>query len=72
MVLFKQRPGADRKLGVSRSVIRDRYGPQGEWGVGGKAPRRHVYAKVTPKVRDGFVCRADRSPIYGGGAAVYG
>ncbi len=67
MILFQQRPGADRKLGVGKSLYKDGfpYGqPAGDsfaWG-GGVAPwRGRVYARVTPKVGDGFVCRADRS-----------
>jgi hypothetical protein len=31
-----------------------------------------AYAKVRPKKHARFVCNADRSPIYGGGAEVYG
>jgi hypothetical protein len=70
VIMFKQRPGADRKLGVGRSKsVKDGfpYGqPAGDlfaWAPrGGVAPwRGRVYARVTPKVGDGFVCRADRS-----------
>jgi hypothetical protein len=67
VILFQQRPGADRKLGVGKSLYKDGfpYGqPAGDifaWG-GGVAPiRGRVYARVSPKVGDGFVCRADRS-----------
>jgi hypothetical protein len=70
VILFKQRPGADRKLGVAKSALVDGfpYGqPAGDffgWGaaldlqapIGGR-----VYARVSPKAGDGFVCRADRS-----------
>ena len=64
VVLFKQRPGADRRLGKDRSFI---YGADqhGQWliiGLGGEG--RRLYAKVMRKRRDGFVCRADRSPIF--------
>jgi hypothetical protein len=59
VTLFKQRPGADRKLGAVRS---DR---QASWGI--RVPQAktgwRVYTQVSPKVGDGFVCRADRSPI---------
>jgi hypothetical protein len=59
VTLFKQRPGADRKLGTDGSKLRPEWG-EGFWGM--KAPERgRVYAKVTPKVGDGFVCSADRS-----------
>ena len=54
---FTKRPGHHRKLGDARSS-RD-----GGWGIKyGQA--MGVYAKVTPKVGDGFVCSGDRSPIY--------
>jgi hypothetical protein len=58
VVLFKERRGADRKLGADQS------GPHGDWGIA--ASRRksqhgdRVYAKVK-RSGDGFVCRADRS-----------
>jgi hypothetical protein len=69
VILFKQRPGADRKLGADRSsggdpaIVSSR---SGDWQV--SAPKGtlhhgdHVYAKATRKVGNGFVCRADRSP----------
>jgi hypothetical protein len=58
VVLFKQRPGADRKLGADRTGGPG--SPADRWGL--VAPTRgHVYAKVRPEVGDGFVCRADRS-----------
>jgi hypothetical protein len=61
VILFKQRPGADRRLATLRSQFRPHYG-RGDWGM----PRvRHghdrVYAKVTPRVHDEFVCGGDRS-----------
>jgi hypothetical protein len=61
VTLFKQKPGADRKLGAVRS---DRVDPG--WGV--RVPQAkagwRVYATVSPKVGDGFVCSGDRSPIW--------
>ena len=64
VILFSKRPGPDRKLGATTS------GPQWEsqnWRVGVKGLKnvgRVFYAKATPKVGDGFVCRAGRSPLY--------
>jgi hypothetical protein len=61
VILFTKRPGADRKIDTLRSQFRPDYG-EGIWWM---PPHRHlhrVYAKVTRKVGDGFVCRADRSP----------
>ena len=63
VVLYKQRSGADRKFATARSV-------GGWWEVDTdrvKLPRTGglAYAKVTPKVGDGFVCRADRSKLRG-------
>jgi hypothetical protein len=60
VTLFKQRPGADRKLGADRSD------PRGSgWGV--RVPQaKHgwrVYATVSREEGDGFVCSGDRSPI---------
>jgi hypothetical protein len=66
VILFKQRLGADLMLATAQSQFIPRYG-KGDWevpGAEGKGPARHharVYAKVTPKVGDGFVCRGDRS-----------
>jgi hypothetical protein len=63
VVLFKRRPGADRRLGSDRSHV-SRHDAHGYWEV-----RIHrdigfrVWAKVKPKVRDRFVCRADRVTI---------
>jgi hypothetical protein len=70
VTLFKQQPGADRKI----IDVRSEGGAEwlsafGTWGYGvrqGSLPVQHgwrVYAKATPKVGDGFVCRGDRSPI---------
>ena len=66
VIVFRKRPGPDRKLGATRS------GPQARshnWRVhvkvGKEKPRTpplgDAYAKVTPKLGDGFVCRADTS-----------
>ena len=62
VVLFKQRPGADRKLATLRSQFRPDYG-KGIWGMP-RAPAAsdaQVYAKVRREVHDEFVCRGDRS-----------
>ena len=66
VTLFKQRPGADRKLGVAKVMFVDA-GPNGStgWGISVQAKAGlHVYATVSPKVGDGFVCSGGRSPIY--------
>ena len=64
VILFRKRPGPDRKLGATTS------GPQWDahnWRVHVKglktnsSPVGRVYAKATPKVGDGFVCRAGHS-----------
>ena len=66
VILFRKRPGPDRKLGATTS------GPQWEshnWRVRVKglkkwsSPVGRVYAKATPKVGDGFVCRAGHSRV---------
>jgi hypothetical protein len=59
VTLFKQRPGADRKLGVAKIMFVDGW----DISVQRKAGL-HVYATVSPKVGDGFVCSGARSPIY--------
>ena len=64
VVLFKQRPGADRKLGTDRSNF-DPDANKGKWGLLAR-PVHLVYARVRAKVRDGYVCRADRSKTVGG------
>ena len=72
VTLFKQQPGADRKIVAVRSGGGGpKTGPPaGTWGMGvpqGSLPVKagwRVYAKATPKVGDGFVCRGDRSPIW--------
>jgi hypothetical protein len=63
VTLFKQRPGADRKLGVSRSRA---YSGDARWGWHtrqGQVDRGdRVYANVERKVgKGGDVCRGDRS-----------
>jgi hypothetical protein len=62
VVLFEQRPGADRRLGTDRSRFTPRYPGQGYWEVTVHRGKRRAYAEVRREVRDGFVCRADRSP----------
>ena len=65
MILFKQRRGADRKLGSDRNKKLGEDADPADpgwftWGLRAPVDGR-VYARVTPKVGDGFVCRADRS-----------
>ena len=70
VTLFKQRPGADRKIFAVRSGAR--FGtkkpspPAGGWGRTVRQAKAgwRVYAEATSKVGDGFVCSGDRSPIY--------
>ena len=62
VTLFKQRPGADRLIGTVQSR---RHGL--DWSMSVPRPAKgglHVYATVSPKVGDGFVCGPDRSPIH--------
>jgi hypothetical protein len=68
VILFKQRPGADLKLGADRTSGGDPTNissRSGDWQVspptGTLHDGDHVYAKATRKVSNGFVCRADRS-----------
>jgi hypothetical protein len=63
VILLRQRPGADRKLAVRTSItVPPRHGDVGFGAWGWYGPTRgRVYARVTPKVGDGFVCGADRS-----------
>jgi hypothetical protein len=70
VVLFKQRPGADLELGKDRTgggFTGDHPGYVHGWGFieAPRGVRGDVYAKVRPKVRDRFVCRADRAPNTG-------
>jgi hypothetical protein len=59
VVLYKQRPGADRNLGATASDSRP--GNWGDWWE--TSPARHrVYAKVKREQHHRYVCRADRSP----------
>jgi hypothetical protein len=64
VIVFKQRPGADRRLGTERSEFEPRYGQGHWWLVLDRNYGHRVYAKVTPKVGDRFVCRADRSAFH--------
>ena len=61
VVLFRQRPGPDAELGTDRSEPSGHH--SGGWGV--KVLRAQlgwrVYAKAKHKVRDRYVCLADRS-----------
>jgi hypothetical protein len=61
VIVFKKRPGPDRKLGATRSGAR-----RGHWrvyvGTGSRIGR--LYAKATPKVGDGFVCRPGYSRVH--------
>jgi hypothetical protein len=61
VTVFKQRPGADRKLGTRRSRLDRGHGIWGapRWVKG--AARARVYAKVRREVHDEFVCGGDRS-----------
>jgi hypothetical protein len=61
VILFKKRPGPDRKLGADRSG--PGHGPSMFWEVHvkNKDIKAPLYAEVTPKVGDGFVCRGDTS-----------
>jgi hypothetical protein len=68
VILFRKRPGPDRKLGATRSGSGAGHGPAFFWVVHVKGGRRttpvgRVYAKATPEVGDGFVCRADKSRV---------
>ena len=61
VILFKQRPGADRRVGAARRL--QGWG-QGAWGLHAQ-PDGRAYVKVKRKVRnDGDVCLADRSPTH--------
>ena len=70
VTLFKQRPGADRKLATDRSEFVPRY-HQGEWEMPPRLPgldhtlpswNARIYARVKRAEREGYVCLADRSP----------
>lgn len=69
VVVFKQRPGADRKLGTTRSEVEERDGGtwEGVWGLVISRSVHRVYAKVQRKESDRFVCRRDRSATLGDG-----
>ena len=65
VVLFKQRPGADRRLGKDRShFVHGEHHRFTQWGIVEPRWEGRLYAKVMRKRRDWSVCRADRSPIY--------
>jgi hypothetical protein len=70
VVVFKVRPGADRKLGTARSEFdprdHNRNLPAFWWldvDRGFRGAFLHIRAKVTRKVRDRYVCRADYAPF---------
>lgn len=66
VTLLKQRPGADRRLGTDRTGGRGGFDSRDDWGIiEAHGVQHRVYAKVRPKVRDRFVCRADRAPNTG-------
>ena len=58
VILFRMRPGRDRKLGATTTHL-DPDGAVG-WGMDASSFGR-VWAKVERKVGDGFVCRADNA-----------
>ena len=65
VTVFKQRPGADRKLATRRSRFEARF-EHGIWGYprlvhGPRDSQARVYAKVRREVHDEFVCRGDRA-----------
>ena len=64
VIVFQQRPGADRKLGAERSEFDPRYGQARWWLWLDRSYGHRVYAKVTRKERDRFVCRAERSAFH--------
>ncbi len=67
VVLFDQRPGADTRRGKDRSHFGGGDHQSAQWSiVGPRWEGRRVYAKVMPQRNDGYVCRADRSPILDG------
>jgi hypothetical protein len=68
VVVFKLRPGADRKLGTERSDLEPSdlsdpgSDPLGYWWLNvDRDYDTRVRAKVTRKVGDRYVCRADRA-----------
>jgi hypothetical protein len=63
VILFKKRPGPDRKLGADRTTLGANAHNWFAWRV--VTPTAGpVYATVSPKVGDGFVCRGDRSGVH--------
>ena len=71
VVLFKKRPGADRKLRSTQSHHLRGAGGSALWKVKDGSIRRELqpgdvlYAKVRREVHDEFVCRGDRSGPWG-------
>ena len=71
VVLFKKRPGADRKLRSTQSHHLGGAGGSAWWKVKDGSIRRELqpgdvlYAKVRREVHDEFVCRGDRSGPWG-------
>jgi hypothetical protein len=63
VILFKKRPGPDRKLGADRTTVGAKAHNWFAWRVVALEGAR-VYATVTPKVGDGFVCRGDTTGIH--------
>ena len=63
MVVFKVRPGADRRLGADRSEFDPRAGLGYWWADVARDYGTRVRAKVERKVRDRYVCRADYAPF---------
>ena len=59
LVMFRERRGPDRELGNDLTKFQSN-NHFWNWEVFAPEDGR-VYAKVMPKVGDGFVCRADRS-----------
>ena len=61
VIVFKRRHGADQKLGTVRTNW------EGNWWLyldRRQDDNQRVYAKVTRRERDRFVCRADRSAFH--------
>jgi hypothetical protein len=62
VTLFKIRPGADHKLRTDLQLSELMPNGHGVWWMHlGRDYGDHVRARVESKVRDGFVCRADRA-----------
>ena len=61
VVVWKLRPGADRKLGTERTEFQPYLGWGNWWLYVDRDYGDRVRAQVKRKVRDGYVCRADRA-----------